>query len=123
MDMRRQQQGVTAIGFVFFACFMGLFVFAFLRLTPIYLEHMKVTGILNDVKTELDGTKPTMAQIKSALSKRIDIEMISGKDVRDFKVSKSGSGYTVQAKYDSKSRYVANIYLLVEYDKTVEIMQ
>ena len=84
---------------------------------------MKVTGILNDVKTELDGTKPTMAQIKSALSKRIDIEMISGKDVRDFKVTKSGSGYSVQAKYDSKSRYVANIYLLVEYDKTVEIMQ
>jgi hypothetical protein len=121
--MRRQQQGITAIGFVILACFVGLFVFAFLRLTPIYLEHMKVTGVLNDVKAELDGTKPTIAQIKSAISKRMDIEMVSGKDARDFKIAKSDSGYRVQAKYDSKSRYVANIYLLVEYDKTVEIMQ
>jgi hypothetical protein len=121
--MRRQQQGITAIGFVILACFVGLFVFAFLRLTPIYLEHMKVTSVLNDVKAELDGTRPTIAQIKSALNKRLDIEMVSGKDARDFKIAKSDTGYSVAAKYDSKSRYVANIYLLVEYDKKVEIMQ
>jgi hypothetical protein len=122
-DMRRQQQGITAIGFVILACFLGLFVFAFLRLTPIYLEHMKITSILNDVKAELDGTKPTIAQIKSAINKRMDIEMVRGKDARNFKIAKSDTGYSVAAKYDSKSKYVANIYLLVEYDKTVEILQ
>ena len=121
--MRRQQQGITAIGFVILACFLGLFVFAFLRLTPIYLEHMKVTSVLNDVKAELDGTRPTIAQIKSAINKRMDVEMVSGKDARDFKIAKTDTGYSVAAKYDSKSRYVANIYLLVEYDKQVEIMQ
>ena len=75
------------------------------------------------VKVEMDGTKANLTQIKSALSKRMDVEMISGKDVRDFKIKKTDMGYTVHAKYDSKSRYVANIYLLVEYDKSVEIMQ
>jgi hypothetical protein len=48
-----------------------------------------------------------------------------GLEVRDFKITKTsiGGGYVVQAKYPRKAHYVANIYLLAEFDDTVEILR
>lgn len=119
--MRRQQQGMTAIGFVIFACFAGLFVFAGLRLTPIYLEQMKIASTLMDVKADLDGTKTTVSQIRTAINKRLDIEMVRGMDARDFKISTIDSGFLVEANYERRSRYIANLYLLVVFERSVEI--
>ena len=82
---------VTAIGFIIIAAFVGLFVFAFFRLTPIYLEQMKVASILNDVKVNLDNQNATIIQIKSAIEKRLDVEMVYGRTRKDFKIVRTGN--------------------------------
>jgi hypothetical protein len=48
-----------------------------------------------------------------------------GLNVKDFKITKTsmGGGYVVRAKYDRRAHYVANIYLLAEFDDTVEILR
>ena len=39
---RRQQAGITTLGLVILVIFIGLFAFAGIRLTPVYLNYMKV---------------------------------------------------------------------------------
>lgn len=119
--MRDRQQGITVIGMIIVAAFLGVFVFAILKVMPFYLEQMKIVSILGDVKRNMDGNAPTVLQIRSALAKRFDIEMVTGIDSRDIAIKKSGNGYLVQAKYERRAPYFANLYLVVEIDEQVEI--
>jgi hypothetical protein len=123
--MRNRQQGMTAIGMLILAAILLLVGFAGLRLTPIYLEHMKVLQILNDVKVELDGQEASLARLRASIGNRLNIESVMGLNVKDFKITKTsmGGGYVVRAKYDRRAHYVANIYLLAEFDDTVEILR
>ena len=75
--MRNKQQGMTAIGFVIIAIIVALIGFAGLKLTPVYLEHMKIVSTLNDVKDTLDGQNPSIQEIRSSINKRLVIEMVS----------------------------------------------
>lgn len=121
--MRRQQEGITAIGFMILAAFIGMFAWAALQLLPIYLEQMKVASVLTDVKGELDGQRAQPSNIRTAIGKRLNVEMVDVLHQRDFKITKSENGHKVQAKFDQSAPYVANVSLVVSFDKTVEIMR
>ena len=120
--MRRYQQGATTAGFIIMAAIVGIIAFGALKVTPMYLEQMKVASILSDVKAELDGTKTSPTHIRSAINKRINIEMVRGLDARQFKISKNKAGnFDIHANFERRELYIANVYLVVVFDKTVEI--
>jgi len=121
--MWAKQQGITAMGLIALLILLGLLGYGGLKLFPIYLEQMKIAGILNDVKFELNGQNPSLQVIKSEINKRLNIEMIADMDKRakDFKISKSENGYMLRAKYERRTPYLANIHLLVTFDRSVEI--
>jgi len=119
--MRGRQQGITAIGFLIIAIMVAAIGFAALRLTPIYLEHMKIVSVLEDVKADLDGTNPSIQLIKSAIGKRLNIEMVRVVQRQDFKVKKSEVGYSVRVQYNAEAPYFANVWLLVRFNDAVEI--
>ena len=123
--MRDKQQGITLFGLIALLIVLGLLGFAGLKLVPIYLEQMKIAGILNDVKFALDGQSPSLQVIKSEINKRLNIEMVRDMDTRakDFKITKSANGYMLHAKYERRTPYLANIYLVVTFDRSVEIFR
>jgi hypothetical protein len=121
--MRKKQEGITFIGLVILAAFLGLFVFATLRLLPFYLEQMKIASLLEDIKMNMDNQEATLPRIKSAINKRLNIEMVRDMRAKDFKITKTENGYSVQAVYERRAPYVANVYLVVVFDKTVEILR
>lgn len=120
--MRRNQQGMTLIGFIIAATVVGTIVYGVLRLIPVFLEYQKVESTLTSVQAEWQGQEPTAANIRNSIQKRLDIESVSVVTLRDFKVRKKGSGYTVNIAYSHTAPYIANVSFLVEFDKTVEIM-
>ncbi|TDJ48582.1 MAG: DUF4845 domain-containing protein [Gammaproteobacteria bacterium] len=119
--MRHGQRGVTFISFIVIAAFVASYAFAVLKITPFYLEQMKVSRILTDVETNLSGSSTTLAKIRSAINKRLDIEMVRGMNALDFKIKKSKNGYTVNAQYERRAAYFGNLSLVVSFDKSVEI--
>jgi hypothetical protein len=119
--MRSKQKGMTFMGFAIIAAMVALLGFAGIKLTPVYLEHMKIKRILNDVKSRLDGQNPTPQMIRSAIDKQINIEMIYDFKGKDFDIEKSAGGFTVAARYERAESFIANVSLLVSFDDEVEI--
>ena len=72
-----RQAGITTLGFIVIALFVGLIAFGALRLTPIYLNYMKVAGVLDGVHTEFDGQNPSRGAIRTSVSRRFDVESVS----------------------------------------------
>jgi hypothetical protein len=119
--MRERQRGITAIGFIIMAAIVGVIGFAGLKLTPIYLNQMKVASVLNDVKLNLDNQDTSVRLIRAAIDKRLNIEMIDEPALQDFEISKVEGGYKVRVNFESRVNYLGNLYLVVVFNDSVEI--
>lgn len=119
--MMKRQRGMTLIGWAITLAVVGVFVLAFLRLTPVYLEYMKITGALESVKAEYDGQNPTLTELRSGLAKRWSIEDIRSIKPQDVTIRKDGAIYWMIADYDRKAQFIANVSFLVEFKKEVEV--
>lgn len=115
----RRQAGMTTLGLVILVVFAGVFAFAFIRLTPVYLNYMKIVGVVDGVAEEFDGANANSGMIRSSIANRFDVEMVSEITARDIKVTKVDSGYEVAAVYSHKAPFIANISFVVDFDKRV----
>lgn len=118
---RRRQAGMTTLGMMIVACCVGLIAFAGLRLTPVYLNYMKVAGVLNGVQEEFDGQSPSRSAIRISIERRFDIESVSEIMVRDITITAEDNGFVVNATYDHKTPFIANISFSLHFDKSVQI--
>ena len=118
-SLARHQAGMTTLGTIILVSFIGLFAFAGIRLAPIYLNYMKVAGVVSGIYEEFDGANATSNEIRKSISRRFDIESVGEIDAKDVKVSKVDGGYEVAATYSHKAPFIANVYFLVDFDKRV----
>jgi len=114
----RRQAGATTLGFIILAIFVGLFAFAVIRLTPVYLNYMKVVGVVDGVFDEFDGQRATRAVINSSISRRFDVESVSVITARDVTVTAVDNGFEVRAEYDHTAPFIANVSFTVHFDKS-----
>lgn len=114
-----REHGMTGIGMLVIAMFVGLFAFAAIRLTPIYLNYMKVSGVLEGVYKEFDSQAPSRSAIQTSIQRRFDVESVSQLTARDIKVTPDNGGFLVAAKYDHTSPFIGNIHFTVKFDKSV----
>lgn len=113
-----RQKGVTTLGFIILAIFVAIFAFGALRLVPIYLNYMKVVGVVDGVRSEFDGQKPTRAAIRKSIARRFDVESVTKLKAKDVKVTPVDGGIEVAAVYDHTSPFIGNISFTVHFDKS-----
>ena len=117
----RRQEGMTTLGLIILVAFVGMFAFAGLRLTPVYLNYMKVLGVLNGVHEEFEGTNPSRSAIRSSISRRFDVESVSEITARDVTVTSVDKGYEVRANYTHTAPFISNVSFAVQFDKAVVV--
>ena len=118
---RSRQAGITAVGVLLLALFLGLFAFATIRLTPVYLNYMKVAGVLDGVFREFDSQNPSRAAIVKSVRRRFDVESVSVITARDIKIINEGGGFKVEAVYNHTTPFIANVSFTVHFDKRVTV--
>jgi hypothetical protein len=115
--IRRRQAGMTTLGMIILVSFLGLFAFAGIRLTPVYLNYMKVVSIVDSVRDEFEGVGASTADIRRSIGRRFDIESVSEITAKEVKLTKVEDGYEVSATYSHKTPFIANVSFLVDFDK------
>ena len=106
------------LGYILLIIFVGLFAFGVIRLTPVYLNYMKVVGVIDGVFNEFDGQKPTRAMLRSSISRRFGVESVSVITYRDVTVTQVDGGFEVAAVYDHTAPFIGNISFTVHFDKS-----
>jgi hypothetical protein len=91
------------------------------RITPIYLNYMNVTHVLNEIQSEIPAEGATADAIKLSLAKHFDVEAIEFPDVKDIKVSHNTGQWVVEANYDDQAPLFSNVFILVSFDKSVTL--
>ena len=114
----RREKGMTTLGLLILVVFIGLFAFAAIRLTPVYLNYLKVSGVLDGVHDEFDSHNPSLSAVRTSISRRFDVESVSEITARDIKVTQQDGGFLVVAKYDHTTPFISNVYFTVRFDKS-----
>ena len=117
----KRQRGMTTLGMLILIAFVGLFVFAGIRLVPVYLEHMKIESVLNGVVKEFDGQSPSTQDMRLYIQKRFDVESVNIIRAQDVKVKRDGESYVISAKYANTTPFLANVSFQVDFDKEVVV--
>lgn len=113
--------GITTLGFLILTIFIGLFLVGTIRLSPVYLNYIKVAGVLDGVYDEFDSKDATLGAIKKSITRRFEVESVSVVTNRDIKLTPEDGGYLVEAEYDHTTPFLGNLYFTVKFDKSVKI--
>jgi hypothetical protein len=119
--LARQQAGMTTLGFIILTVFIGMFAFAVIRLAPVYLNYMKVVGVIDGVFAEFDGQRATRQVIRKSISRRFDVDSAGVITYRDVAVTAVDGGLEVKAEYDHTAPFIYNVSFTVHFNKTALI--
>ena len=120
--MRTKQRGLTVIGWLILLIPLAIVGYAGIRLTPVYLNYMKVARTLEQVAVDFrtgEGANPQ--SIRGSIEKRFDVESVDYPTPKDIKITRDGKAWVVQAAYDDQAPLFSNLAILVVFDKTVRI--
>ena len=120
--MRTRQRGITFIGWLFLLAPLAVVLYCGMRLTPIYLNYMKVNRSLNALADEYkDGSTTTQQQLRNSLERHFEVESIDYPNIKDIKIDRDGKAWVVEAAFDDQSPLFSNLSLHVAFDKSVRI--
>lgn len=120
--MRHRQRGMTMLGILVLVVVVGAWVYAGIRMTPKYLEYMRVASTLEKVRDEYDSNPGTTEfMLRKAVERQFDIEMVEVITSNDIEIKKDGGLFTMRAAYDDTVPLAGNVSFLLEFDKSVEV--
>lgn len=119
MRSLQQQKGVTTIGWLIILGLIGFFVLLTLRMAPEYMEYYKVASTLDTMEKESGFSSP--ADIRRMAENRFEISYVSAIGPKDLKIKPFGQHYLVRADYESRVHLFANVYVVMAFDKQVQV--
>jgi hypothetical protein len=120
--MKRNQRGVTMIGWIFLLVPVALVLYAGIRVGPEYLNYYKVITALKETANALKGDETLSPNtITTAIGKRFDTGYIDHPGPDEIIVAKGADGWEMTADYEKSVPYFYNLYLTMTFKSTVPI--
>jgi hypothetical protein len=122
VSMHKRQRGVTAIGWLFLLLPIALVGYVGIRLTPVYLNYMKVARSLEQLADSTAADEvASVGSVRSSLERYFDVESVDYPKVSEVEIRRDSGTWIVQAQYEDTAPLFSNISILVEFDKTVTL--
>lgn len=118
---RAAERGMTTLGLLILLVFVGIFLYAGVRLVPVYLEDLKISGTFKKLEEEFSGGSTTKREIQKSIGKRFDVESVTVISSKDVKIRKTGRGYDVSIDYTNKQPFLFNVYLAADFSHKVSL--
>ena len=119
MRSLHRQKGVTAIGWLIILGLIGFFTLLTLKMAPAYMEYYKVVSALESLEEE-PGIR-TPEDIRRLLNRRFNISYVESINERDVIIRTAGPLFRVTAKYESREHLFGNVYVVMAYNKQVQV--
>ncbi|HSZ09381.1 MAG TPA: DUF4845 domain-containing protein [Steroidobacteraceae bacterium] len=119
--MHRHQHGMTFIGLLCILALVGVVVYAGIRLTPLYLNYMKIAKIMDSTATEVKGDNPDPGEMRRIIERHWTVDDPTGIEAKEIEITKEDGGVQMHVAYDDAVPYVANVSLSVHFEKTVKV--
>ncbi len=121
MRKMKRQKGMTAIGWVLVLLLIMVFAIVGIRLFPMYMDSFNVSTSMESLTTDPQARGKSALQIRTLLMKRLDINMVKDVSTQDITISRNRNGITLAVEYEVRRPLFGDLYLLLAFNKSVEI--
>ena len=117
------QKGITMIGFAIMLCVVGFFVYAAMKLIPVYTEYYGVVKSMRALQTQGDVDVMTIETIRERLNASFNVQYVDEVHVptKAIQLLTKDGKRSLRIAYDRDIPFVYNVDLLVHFDKTVDL--
>ena len=119
MSKRKYQSGITMITWIVLIGMIGFIgMFAF-KLIPIYMDYSTINSALTTVAKDAEPGE-TPAKLKSSIDNLFDVNSVNSVKVDDIIIKPGTDGKTLvmDLNYDARTNFIANVDLIVHFEKT-----
>lgn len=116
----QKQRGMSMIGLVLFMSLLGFFVYAGIRLGPIYMEYYSVVKAMKLVASKPGAASKAPSVIKDEMEKSFYTSYVERVKKKDIKIIRS-RGKQLQVKYDVQEPFIGNLDFLIHFEKTLPL--
>jgi hypothetical protein len=118
--MRKNQRGVTFIGWLFLLTPVAIVGYAGIRLAPMYLNYSRVSQSMEQTAQE-SRADDSAQNIRFALDKRLDVNGIDFPETKDFVIRRDGASWVMEIEYEEAVPMVAQVSLTTKFKKSVRM--
>lgn len=124
MQHHTRERGISMISLIVLLALIGFVGLVGLRLVPIYLESFKIQTAMESVIDDAELLAQSKRDIAMALTRRLDIDEVKRITERNYTqyvdIDKKGKKVSISVRYKADTPLLANIGLVVDFDKSVE---
>jgi len=114
--MKRNQSGMTLIGFVLVLGIVGVFIYMGMKVIPMYSEYFAVKQALKQMSQEGGLSQQDPARIKDAFFRRLYISYADNVKKENFKLTREGAGYVATVDYEVRRPLIANFDIVGHFN-------
>lgn len=119
--MNRQQAGLSLSGFLGVLILFGCLAFIFIKLFPVYSENYSVVASMKGVAEDPDVSGKNAVQIKSMLTKRLQVSYVENVKPEHIRVSRENGGYVLSVSYEVRRPLIHNLDYVARFENEVSI--
>lgn len=113
-------RGMTLLGLLFVLGLVAIPAWMAFQLVPYYFEYFGLVRALESLEEE-PVEHWTPSEIRNLLWRRFEMNYVDTVSVNDVYIDPSGSSWVVGVQYEVERPFLGNIYLLVKFEKEVEL--
>lgn len=116
----RRQDGLTFISLVLMLVLVGFLALLALRITPIYLDHHKVSSSLQALGQASELKDLSEFEIRDRLNKLFSMNYVYDVNQDDVKIVKYDDYLKIAIEYEVVRKIAGNLSVLVEFNDVLE---
>lgn len=121
--MKRNQSGMTLIGFIIVLAVVGVFVYMGMKLIPMYTEYYGVKRALTSLAAEPGIADRDPAKIEDLFFRRLYVSYADNVKHEHVKIQRKGSGYEILVNYEVRRPLIANLDVVGRFEAHQDIVR
>ena len=119
--MKRNQSGMTLLGFLLVLVVVGFAAFIAMRLFPMYQEFYAVKSSLKGVAAEPGVSDMDPAKIQDLFFRRLYISYSENVKPANVKFDRRDNGWTLKVNYEVRRPLVGNLDVVGKFDSSQDL--
>ncbi len=119
----KQQKGFTLVGWLVVIAIFLYFAYLAMIITPYLISNNTMNNILESLKQEPAITQKSKREIWRLIENRMLVNQVRDISKDSFDIEKGNNTVTVYLEYDDKIHFMGNTYILIERNKSVELVR
>ena len=117
---QRSQSGVSKIGLLLVAVFLGFFFIFGLKVGPIYVDNNLIVGLCQDLIDNGEANNMSVGDVHNRVSSARRINNITDFDLSSILMRKASDEAIITVAYEKRVPLFANLDIVVVFDSTLE---